>query len=96
MGCHGPTTQRNFLLELGIEARLLSLLKNLSDKATDDSTAEELAEAYRRLIGTEQMGNIYKALCITRQRPSSGEAKIPAGFTHAATHFIQSGLVLGD
>lgn len=50
-------TQGDFLLNLGIEARLDALLNNATEKQ-----AEDLIRSYERLVDPEQMGSVYKVL----------------------------------
>lgn len=53
------STQRNFLLSLGIEARGQMLMKN-----ADDNQKKDIESAIERLIGEEEMGNLFKVLTI--------------------------------
>jgi NADH dehydrogenase [ubiquinone] 1 alpha subcomplex assembly factor 7 len=57
----GPVTQSDFLLEMGIEARLAQLLLNVND---EQIAAQQIA-AFERLISPQQMGTIYKAMALT-------------------------------
>ncbi len=61
----GPQTQKHFLQMLGIDVRLMSLLKNPN---TPDETKQQLIAAYSRL--TEDMGEIYRALCFVDEKIS--------------------------
>ena len=54
------TTQRNFLLSLGIEARKKMLMKN-----ANDNQKKELESAIERLIGEEEMGNLFKVMTLS-------------------------------
>ncbi len=67
---HGPVTQRDFLLRLGLEAREAKLL----DGATP-AQAEAIRSASRRLIDPAQMGRLFKVLGLT-----GPNAPAPAGF----------------
>lgn len=57
----GPITQSDFLLEMGIEARLAQLLVTIKD----EQIATQQITAFNRLISSEQMGTVYKVLAIT-------------------------------
>lgn len=59
----GPIGQGRFLRHMGIEHRLAALLQSCGD---DEKQAEELFSAYERLVEPEQMGNIFKAMALTR------------------------------
>lgn len=65
----GPTPQGMFLLGLGAQARLNQLVKANPDKA------EEVFNAAQKLIDPQQMGERFKAICLSSQ----GLPK-PAGF----------------
>jgi len=69
----GPIGQRQFLLRLGMEARLAQLMKG-----ADDQTANGLATGFRRLTDPAHMGHLFKVLCLS---PSSLGA--PTGFVDA-------------
>jgi NADH dehydrogenase [ubiquinone] 1 alpha subcomplex assembly factor 7 len=58
---HGPITQGEFLMSLGIETRVLNLLK----KIEDEEKAELLISAFDRLISDDKMGKIYKVATIS-------------------------------
>jgi NADH dehydrogenase [ubiquinone] 1 alpha subcomplex assembly factor 7 len=58
---HGPITQGEFLMSLGIETRVLNLLK----KIEDEEKAESLISAFDRLISDDKMGKIYKVATIS-------------------------------
>ena len=62
----GPVTQSQFLQIMGLEARLGQLLANVSSQ----EEAERLVGEAQRLVGPDEMGQIYKALAITAPRPS--------------------------
>ena len=66
----GPVGQRQFLLRLGIEARLAQLMRN-----ADQTTADGLAAGFRRLTNPEYMGHLFKVLCIVPD-----DQQTPAGF----------------
>lgn len=63
-------TQGDFLLNLGIEARLDKLLENANEKQS-----QELIQSYERLVDPEQMGSVYKVLGF-----GSGLSSKPEGF----------------
>ncbi|WP_416898163.1 MAG: class I SAM-dependent methyltransferase [Minwuia sp.] len=67
---HGPIGQRQFLLRLGIEARLAQLLKR-----AEGETADGLAAGFRRLTDPAHMGHLFKVLCIAD--PKLG---VPTGY----------------
>jgi NADH dehydrogenase [ubiquinone] 1 alpha subcomplex assembly factor 7 len=67
---HGPVTQAQFLIDLGIAAREAALLKN----ATPEQHAA-IRSGCRRLIEPAEMGSLFKVLALTQQ---GGPA--PAGF----------------
>ena len=67
---HGPIGQRQFLLRLGIEARLAQLLKH-----ADASAADGLAAGFRRLTDPSHMGHLFKVLCVSD--PNLG---VPTGY----------------
>jgi NADH dehydrogenase [ubiquinone] 1 alpha subcomplex assembly factor 7 len=67
---HGPVTQAQFLIQLGIAAREAALLKN----ATPDQQIA-IRGACRRLIEPAEMGSLFKVLALT---PPGGP--MPAGF----------------
>lgn len=67
---HGPIGQRQFLLRLGIEARLAQLLKG----ATPDA-AEGLTAGFRRLTDPQHMGHLFKVMCL-----SHPEIGTPTGY----------------
>eukprot|EP00898_Chlorokybus_atmophyticus_P002297 jgi/Chlat1/3068/Chrsp21S00239 len=77
---HGPVSQSHLLLSLGIQARCQALI----DACESDEQAEALFEGYRRLTGSEHigyaegMGELYKAIAITR-----ADAPAPVGFEKA-------------
>ncbi len=66
---YGPKTQGAFLAELGLTSRAEQLIKANPD------AARTLLQAVARLIGTDQMGNLFKALAILPQ-----SAARPPGF----------------
>jgi NADH dehydrogenase [ubiquinone] 1 alpha subcomplex assembly factor 7 len=71
---HGPVTQRDFLLRLGIEAREAALLE-----AAGAAQQEPIRSGCRRLIDPAQMGNLFKVLALTQEG-----GPVPAGFGAAA------------
>lgn len=66
---HGPVTQGAFLRGLGIDVRAQALA------AANPAHAERLARELKRLTDTEQMGALFKAICL-----SSPNLPPPAGF----------------
>ncbi|KAH8088113.1 S-adenosyl-L-methionine-dependent methyltransferase [Filobasidium floriforme] len=58
---HGPMTQREFLISLGLAPRLDKLLKN----APDRERKLEIANAAKRLIMEDGMGGQYKVMGVT-------------------------------
>ncbi|XP_046745749.1 protein arginine methyltransferase NDUFAF7, mitochondrial isoform X1 [Diprion similis] len=56
----GPVTQRHFLKQLGIDTRLIMLLK----KASDDSTRKALISGYSMITDEDKMGNCFKFLSL--------------------------------
>ena len=61
---HGPITQGDFLTGLGITARAAAL----KSRATPQ-TAMQIDKAVERLIAPEQMGDLFKVLCLTSATP---------------------------
>ena len=57
---HGPVTQRDFLRRLGIEIRS-NQLKNLASTRQKS----EVLTSLNRLIGADEMGNLFKVMAIT-------------------------------
>ncbi|TMW56265.1 hypothetical protein Poli38472_008913 [Pythium oligandrum] len=70
----GPIGQGDFLKAMGIEHRLAMLLQNCETEAEQ----EELFSAYERLVNSDQMGTIFKAMAITHT-----EIGRPVGFEDA-------------
>jgi len=68
---HGPVSQGDFLMALGIEMRAAALAQSATA-----AQAEDIEAALGRLIAPDQMGHLFKALAIT----SPGQAT-PAGFS---------------
>ncbi|GLQ06230.1 class I SAM-dependent methyltransferase [Sneathiella chinensis] len=64
------TTQGRFLERLGIEARVLTLLRNATTEQAD-----KLRSDHRRLVSAEEMGTLFKALTF-----HAGMTAPPAGF----------------
>ena len=67
---HGPVTQAQFLIELGIAAREAALLKN----ANPDQQST-IRSGCRRLIEPAEMGTLFKVLALTQKG-----GPVPAGF----------------
>lgn len=55
--CYGPVTQQEFLVELGVNVRLMNLLKN----ATPEQK-KQLESGYNKIVGSEEMGNCFKVV----------------------------------
>lgn len=73
-GCaavHGPVTQAEFLLRLGILQRAQSLYSKASPE-----DAKEVQAGLARLIGGAEMGSLFKVMALTPQ----ASAVTPAGF----------------
>ncbi len=68
---HGPVTQGDWLLALGLEARGNALI----ERAQDREQARRLYDGCRRLVAGDQMGSLFKAMAIT-----AGDLA-PVGFT---------------
>lgn len=58
---YGPITQGEFLINLGIEARLAKLIR----KSEKDKDIDALISSFLRLIEEDQMGKVYKVMAIT-------------------------------
>ena len=67
---HGPITQRDFFMSLGIEQRT----RTLAAKA-EGGQVPLLLEGSQRLIAKNGMGTLFKVMAITPER-----LEIPAGF----------------
>lgn len=71
--CLGPISQRQFLLSMGIEYRVVQLV--LSSKT--DKEAVDIHKGYKRLVADgDGMGNVYKCFSIV-----SSDLGIPIGFS---------------
>ncbi len=66
----GPLTQGDLLERLGIAARAAALLAG-----ADKSQAQDIATARRRLVDTDAMGRLFKAMALTHP-----DAPAPPGF----------------
>ncbi|XP_058800813.1 protein arginine methyltransferase NDUFAF7 homolog, mitochondrial [Phymastichus coffea] len=55
--CYGPVTQQEFLVEMGINVRLMNLLKT----ATPEQK-KQLESGYKKITGSEEMGNCFKVV----------------------------------
>lgn len=66
----GPIGQRQFLLRLGIEARLAQLLKNAETDAVNGLTM-----GFRRLTDPTHMGHLFKVLCLVQE-----QIGVPTGY----------------
>eukprot|EP00906_Rhabdomonas_costata_P016239 RCo023317 len=65
-------TQRDFLVGLGIDLRLLDLLTVAELENTSSTLQMELAQGYQRLIDPEGMGGQYKVLCFYHESLAPG------------------------
>jgi len=68
----GPQNQNHFLYQMGIDVRLMQILRN---PEIDDEMQKRIVGAYERLIDKDGMGSQYKVLCV-----SSPASICPAGF----------------
>lgn len=66
----GPVTQGEFLQRLGISIRAEALTRNATPQQ-----AENIMTAVQRLIAPDQMGSLFKVLCLSKQELSQ-----PPGF----------------
>ncbi len=71
---HGPLRQGEFLRRLGIEARAATLRRSATPEQSD-----QISSALHRLLDARQMGDLFKALALTRHG-----APAPAGFERVA------------
>ncbi|MBX3510676.1 MAG: SAM-dependent methyltransferase, partial [Hyphomonadaceae bacterium] len=69
LAVHGPVTQASFLRGLGVEFRAEALAR------ANPEHAERLARELRRLTHPEEMGALFKVICL-----SSPKLPPPAGF----------------
>ena len=60
---HGPVTQRDFLLGLGLKERCEKLIAN-----ADVTTREYIASGARRLVDPDQMGQLFKVIALSSSR----------------------------
>lgn len=67
---HGPVTQREFLQRLGIEVRAEALMNGAKT-----SQNNSIRTGLNRLIDTEQMGSLFKVICLC-----SDSTLMPEGF----------------
>jgi len=73
---HGPLSQGEFLLKLGIGERRERLLKNATP-----AQGEAIASGVTRLIDPRQMGMLFKVLALTSFGLASPPPFGPANFT---------------
>lgn len=71
---HGPISQQQFLLDLGVETRLDQLIKDNPERASN------LEDGVRKLIDTSEMGEKFKVVCL-----SSDSQNDPMGFVPNVT-----------
>lgn len=69
----GPIPQGDFLVNLGIDARLAKLIR----KCKNDEEVDLLISSFKRLVDEDQMGEVYKVLTVSNL-PNEGD--IPDGF----------------
>jgi len=69
LSVHGPAAQGGFLMRLGIEQRMQTLIKSNTDQG------DEIYDGVRRLVDPAEMGERFKVICI-----SSPGLPPPAGF----------------
>lgn len=62
---HGAQSQGDFLTQMGIDARLVQVLKNAS---LTNEQVEKITQSYLRLIDANQMGQSYKVLAVTSEK----------------------------
>lgn len=73
---YGPAEQGAFLRALGIEVRAQNLMMG-----KDGETQEQIKKDLHRLTHSDQMGSLFKVLCMGAfDEPQSGQSIIPAGF----------------
>lgn len=77
---HGPISQRDFLIALGLAPRLDRLLQSASTR----ERKVEIAQAARRLIDADGMGDEYKFLGVTPTSRSEGRAESVYPFGQSA------------
>jgi len=70
---YGPVEQGRFLLSLGIQTRVQKLMESAKG---DKQLTERLISEYQRLVSPEEMGSIYKIMCL-----SPVDSPPPIGFT---------------
>ena len=83
----GPTTQGEFLTNLGIQHRVAVLLRKL-EAANDDEAKLRLFAGYKRLVGTvpgEGMGSVFKVLAFGAPVPSASATATASASTPAST-----------
>lgn len=88
---HGPVTQGEFLMSMGIQERIVSMIEK---PHVSDDEAERLVLAMERLVShdSQHMGERYKVLAITARRPKNSSTTSskddddddspPPGFEH--------------
>ncbi|KAL3674100.1 hypothetical protein V7S43_000049 [Phytophthora oleae] len=72
----GPVGQGTFLKNMGIEHRLAMLLQNTES----EKVQQDLFSSYERLVESDQMGMIFKAMALTHE-----DIGRPVGFEEAPT-----------
>jgi NADH dehydrogenase [ubiquinone] 1 alpha subcomplex assembly factor 7 len=74
----GPITQRNFLLGLGLDARVNTLLR----AATSEARQEQIASAAKRLVDPLGMGTQYKVLGVIGTKSADSETRVSSDGYH--------------
>jgi NADH dehydrogenase [ubiquinone] 1 alpha subcomplex assembly factor 7 len=67
---YGPTSQGEFLHNMGIQTRLKMLIQTCSSR----DAAESLVDGYQRMVDPEQMGNTYQVMAITHPKAGAPPA----------------------
>ncbi|XP_066929507.1 protein arginine methyltransferase NDUFAF7, mitochondrial-like [Clytia hemisphaerica] len=62
--CHGPVTQKTFLMQMGIRERLQALLRNANERQ-----AQNLLSSYDYLTSNQKMGEKFKVMAVTKHKP---------------------------
>jgi len=64
---HGPTTQHDFLKNMGIDVRLMNLLR----QCRNSEDHRKIVASYKMIVGKENMGERFKFLGITSKNSSA-------------------------
>ncbi len=73
LAVYGPVTQAEFLSRLGLEMRAVALSRQ------NPQQKDKIARQLNRLTGAEEMGQLFKAICI-----QSPDLAVPLGFSDPA------------